>query len=140
MPKKLVRLGLAAQGRFWGIAAEQALKQRLLFTMDNSSNIESVVMRRVRRISWLRIVVSGGVFAFGVAGIALWGIGKEVWVAKVFENGPQDFFGHLRYLVYAFLHTRFVVQGLVVITVASFLFFAREIVRGIVSYYAPLGG
>ena len=97
--------------------------------MPNPSSIESVVMRRVHRISWLRIVVSGGVFALALACLALWGIGREVWVAKVFENGPQDVWGHLLYLVYAFEHTRFVVQGLVVVCVGSFAFLAREVAR-----------
>ncbi|MBU6323623.1 hypothetical protein KGQ55_02965, partial [Patescibacteria group bacterium] len=99
--------------------------------MNDSSKIETIVMRRVRRISWLRIVVSGGVFALALALIALYGIGREVWVAKVFENGPQDPAGHLLYLVYAFEHTRFVVQGLVVVCIASFIFLAREITRAL---------
>ena len=86
-------------------------------------------MRRVRRISILRIFVSGGVFAICVALLALWGIGREVWVAKVFENGPQDPVGHALYLLYAFEHTRFVVQGLVVVTVASFAYLVRETAR-----------
>ena len=98
-----------------------------------STHIEQVVMRRVRRISWLRIIISGGVFALALASLALYGIGREVWVARVFENGPQDFFGHALYLVYAFEHTRFVVQGLVVIAFGSFLYFVREIVRAFLS-------
>lgn len=105
--------------------------------MNEPSPIERAVMRRVRRISWLRLLVSGGVFALCVALLALWGIGREVWVAKVFENGPQGFAGHALYLLYAFEHTRFVVQGLVVAAFGSFVFLAREIVRGVADYFSP---
>lgn len=105
--------------------------------MTEPSPIEQAVMRRVRRISWLRLVISGGVFALCLALLALWFIGREVWVAKVFENGPQSFGGHLLYLLYAFEHTRFVVQGLVIVALASFVFLAREIARGFTDYVTP---
>jgi hypothetical protein len=97
--------------------------------MNDISPIEAVVMRRVRRIALLRILISGGILAFALALLALYGLGREVWVARVFENGPHGFFPGLGYLVYAFLHTRFVVQGLCVVAFASFLFLAREVVR-----------
>lgn len=94
-------------------------------------------MRRVRRIAILRIVISGGVFAATLALLALYGIGREVWVARVFENGPQDFVGRALYLLYAFEHTRFVVQGLVLIAAGSFLFLTREVVKLLSNPLAP---
>lgn len=96
---------------------------------DIHTNIERTVMRRVRIIRILQLVVSTVVLALLTAVAALWGIGREVWVAQVLTNGPQDFFGHIAYLVYAFGHTHFIVQALVVLTIASFVFLAREAVR-----------
>lgn len=95
--------------------------------MTEPTHIEEVVMKRVRRISWLRLVISGAVFALAVALLALYAIGREVWVARVFENGPQDPMGHFLYFVYAFEHTRFIVQALVVIALGSFVYLAKEI-------------
>jgi hypothetical protein len=97
--------------------------------MTEPSAIERAVMRRVRRIAILRMIISGALFALALALLALYGIGREVWVARVFENGPQTFSGHLLYLLYAFLHTRFVVQALCLIGLGSFLFLVREAAR-----------
>jgi len=94
-------------------------------TMTNPSTIEQAVMRRVRTVHRLRPFVSMGALAVVVAAFALYGIGREVWVARVFENGPQDLFGRFLYLVYAFEHTRFVVQALVAATLASTVYLAR---------------
>jgi hypothetical protein len=58
-----------------------------------------------------------------------WGIGREVWVARVFANGPQDFFGQAFYLVYAFEQTSLVVQMLAIFTIASCIYLAREMAR-----------
>ena len=90
-------------------------------------------MRRVRRIRILRLIISGVVFAVTAIILALYAIGREVWVARVFENGPQGFYGHILYLIYALEHTRFVVQVLVLICVASFVYIAREVYRGLAS-------
>ncbi len=106
--------------------------------MNNETNIENIVMHRVRRISILRIVISGGVFALALALLALYGIGREVWVAKVFANGPQDFFGHALYLLYAFEHTRLVVQSLVLICIGSAIFLVRETARLILGVLTPV--
>ncbi len=97
--------------------------------MNDETNVEKIVMRRVRRISLLRILISGGIFALALALLALYGIGREVWVAMIFRNGPQDFFGHTLYLVYAFEHTRLVVQGLILVCLISLIYLAREIAR-----------
>ena len=93
--------------------------------MTNPSLIEQTVMRRVRTIHRLRSFMSFGALASVVAVAALYGIGREVWVARVFENSPQDVIGRSLYLVYAFEHTRFVVQTLVVLTLASTMYLAR---------------
>lgn len=101
-------------------------------TMTNEpSDVELVVMRHVRRIRILRLIISGVVFALTASLLALYVLGREVWVAHVLENGPQTFSGHLLYFVYAFEHTRFVVQALVVVCVASFVYIAREALRSL---------
>ncbi len=97
--------------------------------MNEPSTIERVVLRRVRIIRALRPLVSGGALAAFVGVLALWGIGREVWVAKVFANGPRDFLGHAEYLAYAFGHTRLLVQALVLLALASAVYLAREVAR-----------
>lgn len=99
--------------------------------MNNQSNIERIVMRRVRVIRALRPFVSSGALSLLIFVLALLGIGREVWVAKVFANGPQDFFGHLAYLSYAFGHTRLVVQALSLAALAALIYSAREFVRAL---------
>ena len=86
-------------------------------------------MRRIYLIRMLRVIVSGSVAACLILLLSLWGIGREVWVAKVFTNGPQDFVGHLRYLLYAFSDTRISVQVLTLLTAASCIWLAREVAR-----------
>lgn len=97
--------------------------------MTEPTDIERTVMRRVRLIRILALVISTGVFAALTFLAALWGIGKEVWVARIFENGPQDLLGRASYLWYAFLHTRLIVQALTLLSLASLFFLARELIR-----------
>ena len=95
-------------------------------------------MRRVHTIRVLRPIVSGGALALVLATLALWGIGREVWVARVFQNAPHDFAGTSRYLVYAFDHTRLVVQALALLTLASIIYLARETARLASGILAPV--
>lgn len=105
--------------------------------MNNQTNIEQVVMRRVRLIRILALVISTAALAVLTFIAALWGIGKEVWVARVFENGPQDFSGRVEYLWYAFTHTRLIVQTFSVLTFVSLLFLVREVTRFLSSIFIP---
>jgi hypothetical protein len=104
---------------------------------DTQTNIERMVMRRVHLIRILKLVISTVVLAVLTSVAALWSIGREVWVARVFENGPQDFFGHAEYLVYAFAQTNIIVQILTILTLVSLLFLARETIRLFFSLIAP---
>lgn len=99
--------------------------------MNEMSPIEQVVMRRVRLMRILALVISTAAFAALASTAALWGIGREVWVARVFENMPHvgDWSAFANFWWYAFLHTRFFVQALVLLTLASLLFLAREVIR-----------
>lgn len=86
-------------------------------------------MKRVSRIHTLRYFINGFVASGILLALALWGIGREVWVARVFENGPAGFFGHTLYLAYAFEHTRLPVQLLSLLALASVIYLARESAR-----------
>ncbi len=104
-------------------------------TMTDISDIERVTMRRVRRVRVLRMVFSGVTASGVVLALALWGIGREVWVAKVFSNGPQDLLGRSGYLTYAFVHTRLIVQALALLALAAFLALARATARLVASAF-----
>jgi hypothetical protein len=95
------------------------------------TNIERIVMQRVHLIRALRFAISSGVFSTLVFMLALWGIGREVWVAHVLQNAPTNFLDLPRFYLAAFVHTRFIVQALIVLTVAALLFVAREISRAL---------
>jgi hypothetical protein len=98
---------------------------------DSRSNIERIVMQRVHLIRALRFAISGGVFSTLVSAFALLGIGREVWVARVLHNAPAVLSGLPQFYFEAFLHTRFVVQALVVLTLASLIYVAYEVARAV---------
>jgi hypothetical protein len=90
------------------------------------------VMRRVRTIHMLRPIIRSEVAAIAVMLVALYFIGRKVWVARIFENMPKTSVVALfRFSEAAFLNTEFVVQILVVITVMAFGWALREMVRAI---------
>ena len=102
-------------------------------SMNDQSPIERVVMRRVRRIRALRPIVSSGALAALVFTGALWGIGREVWVARVLENAPRDAAALPKFYLDAFEHTRPVVQALALLTLVSLIYLARETAHAISS-------
>ena len=105
--------------------------------MTDQTNIERIVMQRVRLIRVLRLIISTAVLAL-LTGIAtLWGIGREVWVARVFQNAPAALVHLPDFFVAAFVQTRFIVQVLAVFTLASFLYLIVEITRLFVDVLKP---
>lgn len=106
--------------------------------MNEQSNIERVVMRRVRIIRILRPIISSGALAVFVFVVALWGIGREVWVARILQNAPSNLTDAARFYFYALDHTRLVVQALVFITLAALVYAAREFVRAFSSVFMPV--
>lgn len=100
-------------------------------TMTDQSNIERIVMQRVHLIRALRFAVSGGALSMLISVGALWGIGQQVWVGNVLQNAPAHPLDSLRFYVAAFLHTRPVVQALIILTLASLVYVAREISRAL---------
>jgi hypothetical protein len=103
----------------------------------NESNIEKVVMKRVQRIHTLSYFINGFVASGIVLALALYGIGREVWVARVFQNGPSGFLGHSLYLTYAFDHTRLPVQLLSLLVLLSLIYLARESAKLISATLTP---
>lgn len=104
------------------------------------TNIEKNVMRRVHAIHALRPIVSMGALSIVIATVALWGIGREVWVARVFQNTPHS--GGLvsvaHFYIDAFDHTRLIVQALTLLTAASLVYLARETAQLTKNLVAPL--
>ena len=105
-------------------------------TMTNPSDIERIVMRRVRLIRILTLIISTVTLAVLTGVATLWGIGREVWVARVFQNMPEP--SHIGALTLfwldAFTHTRFIVQVLVILTAASLAFLLREVARSVTGF------
>ena len=103
------------------------------------SNIEKNVMRRVHIIHTLRPIISFGALSALLAILALMGIGREVWVARVFENmlHTGDFATLSRFWLVAFENTRMTVQALTLLTLASVVYFAREATRVATAVLTP---
>lgn len=83
--------------------------------MTSNASIMPAVMRRVRIIHATRLLAPSAIAAVVLA-TALWGIGKLVWVAKVFENMPSlaDVPAVLGFYVSAFVGTGALEQALCV--------------------------
>src|SRR5437867_1482763 len=105
--------------------------------MSNVSDIERVVMRRVHVIRLFRPLLSAGAFAILVFALALWGIGREVWVAHVFQNATHVH-GALPFWLAAFEHTRLSVQALILASLASLVYLAQATARTLTSLLSPL--
>ena len=104
---------------------------------NQTSSIERAVMRSIHIIRILWLVISTGTLALLTLVLALWGIGKEVWVERVFQNVPADIVNIPNFLISAFGNTRLVVQILAVLTFASFIYLARATARAISSVFHP---
>jgi len=100
--------------------------------MNNRSNIERIVMQRVHLIRALRFAISSGVLSMLVFVIGLWGIGREVWVAKVLQNSPSNLLDIPQFYLAAFMHTSILVQSLTLLTFVALFYTAHEIVRAAV--------
>lgn len=104
--------------------------------MNNQSAIERTVMRRVHLIRILQLIISTAVFALLTFVVAIWGIGKEVWVARVFQNAPPNLGDLPDFYIAAFMHTNIIVQVLTVCTLLSLIFLVRETVRLVFNIFA----
>ncbi|MBP6860270.1 MAG: hypothetical protein KBC38_01765 [Candidatus Pacebacteria bacterium] len=97
--------------------------------MQTESTIERGVMRRVYRVRLLRTVSRGYVLGPALALLALYGIGRMVWVARVFENAPADFLSAAQFYLAAFTHTEFMVQLLSVAVFAALVWMMYDALR-----------
>jgi hypothetical protein len=94
-----------------------------------NSQIHTIVMRRIRTIHVVRAAAgSVGVSLILLAG-SLYVIGREVWVARVFENMPN--IGHISafttFFTTAFLTTDAIVQVLTLLSLFALLWLMRSI-------------
>lgn len=105
--------------------------------MNNETSIERIVMRRVRLIRVLRLIISTVVLAVLTSVAALWGIGREVWVAHVLENAPARMQDIPNFYISAFLHTHLIVQVLTVLTLGSLLYLIIELARLVSDLITP---
>lgn len=92
-------------------------------------------MRRVKIVHGLRPFLSPTAFATLLFLGAVWGIGREVWVAHVLQNlavvhSPE---GALAFVASAFLNTRFIVQVLTILAGGAFVALAYHMPRAIFS-------
>lgn len=106
--------------------------------MNNPSSIERIVMRRVRIIRVLHPLISLESFAVLVLMLTLWGISREVWIARVLQNAPNDLLQLPSFYVAAFSHTRIIVQAFTILTLVSIVYLARETARTISSVLVPV--
>lgn len=100
--------------------------------MTNSS-IHTNVMRRVRTIHTLRPLTSMTAFSVALLVLALWGIGREVWVAQVFANMPSvaDVAAFTRFVASAFLHTDAIVKTLTVLAAGAGIMVIADAVQNL---------
>lgn len=98
--------------------------------MNPNLSISETVLRRVRIIHLMRLlfvpVFSGIAFV-----LAVWAIGREVWVAKVFENMPavSDAPAVLAFFMDAFVQTDVLVQVLSIVATAALAWMVAGVIR-----------
>ena len=97
-------------------------------TFNTNSALKKSVMLRVRTVHATRRIFSNTTLSAIVFVLALWGIGREVWVARVFQNAPSltNIAAATRFFLYAFLDTRFIVQTLTIFAVGALVWLAYQ--------------
>lgn len=98
--------------------------------MNPNTSISDTVLRRVRLIHLMRLL-SVPVFSGIAFVLAVWAIGREVWVAKVFENMPAlvDAPAVLSFFMSAFVNTDVVVQVLSVVATVALAWMVAGVIR-----------
>lgn len=87
-------------------------------------------MRRVHAVHTLRLIARTGSSAV-ILTASLYALGREVWVARVFQNmpSPSDIPAALSFFISAFMGTHVVVQVTILVVVASIAWLLREVWR-----------
>lgn len=88
-------------------------------------------MRRAYRIRALQLVINGATVSGLLLLLAVWGIGREVWVARVFENAPAELSAATRFYIAAFTNTHTLVQVLCAVALASSVTMARSLAQSL---------
>ncbi len=97
-------------------------------SFNANSALKKRVMLRVRTVHVTRRIFSNTTLSAVVFVLALWGIGREVWVARVFQNAPSltniDAAAH--FFLYAFLDTRLIVQALSIVALGALVWLGYQ--------------
>ena len=101
----------------------------------NQTHTSKIVMRRVRTVHALRPFFSNTMYAGLLFVGAVWGIGREVWVAHVISNlsviHSPEALG--TFFVTAFLNTRFIVQVLTILAGGALVWLASQLPKAVFS-------
>lgn len=99
----------------------------------NLLKMKQAIMIRVRFIHFLKRAVSPLLIKTVGFTVALYGVGKLVFVAKVFENAPSasQFEGFVAFFGHAFLNTGVLVQAFLLGAIIFALFALRDFARTI---------
>lgn len=94
-------------------------------------------MRRVHVIHAARPFLSGTTLASVLFLLAVWGLGREVWVSHIVQNMPQatNIAALTRFFTAAFLNTRFVVQVLTLLAGTAFVYALADFMRALRTNY-----
>lgn len=97
------------------------------------TNINSIVMSRVRTSHALRPFVSTASLGVVLMVVSVYAVSREVWVDMVLRNMPSitDVSAFVHFFTSAFLNTGFVVQAFSVLAFVSALFLVRESLRAL---------
>lgn len=95
-----------------------------------TTDLKNRVMRRVYMVSYLRRALSPAALKLYAAIFLLWGIGREVWVDRVFENSPglASPINTLNFFANAFTGAEVLVQVFVVGFTLASLWFAADLI------------
>ena len=97
------------------------------------SRIRQNVMRRVHTIRLVRPLISNVALASLLFVVAIAGLGREVWVARVFQNMPSmtNALALAQFFLSAFINTRTIVQATILVAAIAFLWLMRDLVRSL---------
>lgn len=86
-----------------------------------NSHIEQIVINRIERIYMLRSLGARTLVASAIFALALYLIGRGVWVARVWENmpSPTDVIALIAFFKSAFLSTEAVIQVLLILVLLT---------------------
>ena len=97
-----------------------------------NSKIKQNVMRRVHAVHTMRLIRDIG-FSLVVFTGSVYAIGREVWVARIFQNmpSPSDIPAALSFFFSAFLGTHLIVQATILVCALSLVWLAREVLKAL---------